>query len=161
VEDFRALPPLVVIDRPRPVVEIVFRTPEQVRVRRRALALTLELGDNLFRRGRHREAFRHFELALSLSDGAPEVQARLDSCRPLLPPPRPPQPVFVPTPVVKPRLIVFSFLVNTRPGLVPPNLGDWATDAFAAYFGPRYEIVDRGEVCWYMGRLGITARDVM
>jgi hypothetical protein len=27
--------------------------------------------------------------------------------------------------------------------------------------GGSYEIIDRGEVCWYMGRLGLTMREVL
>jgi tetratricopeptide (TPR) repeat protein len=57
--------------------------------------------------------------------------------------------------------VVFNFLVNSEPGLVPPAVGDWAADQFAASFGGRYELVERGEVCWYMGRLGVTMKDVL
>jgi tetratricopeptide (TPR) repeat protein len=57
--------------------------------------------------------------------------------------------------------VVFNFLVNSEPGLVPPAVGDWAADQCGAYFGGTHEVVERGEVCWYMGRLGITMRDVL
>src|SRR5262249_35446377 len=53
------------------------------------------------------------------------------------------------------------FVVNCQPGLVPPAYGDWACDHFASCFGGSHEVVERGEVCWYMGRLGITMRDVL
>ena len=33
--------------------------------------------------------------------------------------------------------------------------------ASASYLGGSFEIVERGEVCWYMGRLGVTMRDVL
>src|SRR5262249_8645075 len=64
-------------------------------------------------------------------------------------------------PPARPRMVVFNFLVSSDPGLVPPAFGDVAADHFASCFGATYEIVDRGEVCWYMGRLGITMRDVL
>jgi tetratricopeptide (TPR) repeat protein len=194
IEDLRRLPAPVLLAEPVLVVQpppVLLAGP-----RGRLLALSLELGDNLFRRGRHREAHRHYELALQLSGGNPEVVLRLDRVRPYLPPPPPPavivtpppllavnigpgqlvvsnpflvQPpppppplvVVAPAPVLRPRVLVFNFLVNARPGLVPPFLGDWAADSFAGYFGPRYEVVDRGELRWYMARLGITLRDVL
>jgi tetratricopeptide (TPR) repeat protein len=179
IEDFRRVPP--------PVVEVVVIREEP---RRRLLALSLELGDNLFRRGRHREAQRHFELALTLTDNRREIDIRIERCRPFLPPPPPPPvvvvvpppppvivvappPVFVappppapvvicaPPPPLRPRIVVFNFFLNCEPGLVPPAVGDWAADQFASHFIPAYEVVERGEVCWYMGRLGITMRDVL
>ncbi len=151
--------PLVAIDAPPPpppAIEVVLQRDDPRRGR--LLALSVELGDNLFRRGQYREAQRHFSLALNLSGGNADIALRIDRCRPFVPPP-----VVVVTapPPVRPRLIVFSFQLGQLPGLVPPNLGDWAADQFAAYFGPSYEIVDRGEVCWYMGRLGITYAQVI
>ena len=155
IDLFRRIPLAISRDVAHPpAAEVVLerRDPR----RGRLLALSLELGDNLFRRGQYREAQRHFSVALNLSDGNADVALRVERCRPLVPPM-----VDVSRYTFRPRLVVFSFLLNTPPGLVPPNLGDWASDQFAAYFGPSYEIVDRGEVCWYMGRLGITFRDVL
>ena len=60
IEDFRR--------HRRPVVEVVF-TREDPR-RQRLFQLSVELGDNLFRRGRYQEANRHFELALTVADDA-------------------------------------------------------------------------------------------
>jgi tetratricopeptide (TPR) repeat protein len=57
--------------------------------------------------------------------------------------------------------VVFNFVVNSDPGLVPPAVGTWAADQFASSWGGTYEIVERGELCWYMGRLGLTMRDVL
>ncbi len=178
IEDFRRIP---VVAPPVTEIVVVREDPRP----RRLLALSLELGDDLFRRGRYREAHRQFSLALTLADNRADIQLRIDRVRPFLPPPPPPpvvvvapQPVVVvpnplafppaapvvvlpPPPPVRPRLIVFNFLVNSPPGLVPPAIGDWAADQFAAHFVPAFEIVERGEVCWYMGRLGITMRDVL
>ena len=148
VEDFRTFTP-VLLDAPPPVEVVIGRDHPR---RRRMLQLSLELGDNLFRRGRWREANRHFSLALDFCDDQAGIQVRLDRCRPFLPPPEP---------IARPRLIVFNFLLNTQPGLVPAAMGDWAADQLGSYFCQTHEIIDRGEVCWYMGRLGITMRDVL
>jgi tetratricopeptide (TPR) repeat protein len=178
IADFQAFPPVVVAAPPPPTEVVIVREEP----RRRLFALSLELGDNLFRRGRYREADRHFQVALSLGFKHTDIQLRIDRCKPYLPPPPPPvivapapivvvpDPVVVapppvvvipPPPPVRPRLVVFNFFLNCEPGLVPPNVGDLAADQCAAAFGSTYEVIDRGEVCWYMGRLGITMRDVM
>jgi tetratricopeptide (TPR) repeat protein len=129
-------------------------------VKSRMLSVHLELGDNLFRRGRYQEAQSHFELAFSLSKGHSEVSVRLDRCRQLAPPPPPAPVVVAPVVVVRPRIAVFNFVVDSPPGLVPAGCDNWAADQLAASFMPAYEVIDRGEVCWWMGRLGITMRDV-
>jgi hypothetical protein len=72
-----------------------------------------------------------------------------------------PAPPVVIVPVARPRIAVMNFVVNADPGLVPPAFGDWASEQVAAYFTPAYVVVERGEICWYMGRLGITMRDVL
>jgi tetratricopeptide (TPR) repeat protein len=165
IEDFRRLPAVVVEPPPPPAIEVVLRREDPRR--QRLFQLSIEIGDNLFRRGRHAEANRHFQLALSLATDRREVEARIELCRPHLPPPPPvvvvPEPVVVvpPPPTARPRLAVFNFYVNAAPGLVPPAADSWAADCFASYCGRRFEIIDRGEVCWYMGRLGITMKDVL
>src|SRR5207237_1196469 len=58
------------------------------------------------------------------------------------------------TPRAKPRLIVLGFVPGEN-NLVPSRFGDVIADQFASYCS-NYEVIDRGEVCWYMGRLGIT-----
>jgi len=163
--EFRTLPPVVAVAAPPPAQVVIVREEP----RRRLLSLCLELGDDLFRRGRHQEAHRHFQVALSLTDDRAAIALRIDRCRPFLPAPAPvvavaPQPVpvaLVPPVAARPRLVVFNFLVQGAPGFVPPACGDWAADHFAACFGPSYQVVERGEVCWYMGRLGITMREVV
>jgi tetratricopeptide (TPR) repeat protein len=174
VADFQSLPPPPPPDRGFSFDLSIGRDDPY---RRRSLSLSIELGDNLFRRGKYREAHRQFELALRLGGGGIEISARIDRCTPYLPPPPPPPPTppvavvvqdpLAPPPVLvvvappRPRIVVFNFLVSADPGLVPPAFGDTASDHFASCFGATYEIVDRGEVCWYMGRLGITIRDVL
>ncbi len=157
--DFRGFAAAPVVAAPPPSLDVVLAANDPRRGR--MFALSVELGDNLFRRGQYAEAHRQFSLALSLSGGNADIALRIGKCKPFLPTPPPPAVVVVAPPPVRPRLIVFSFLLGTPPGLVPANLGDVAADQFAAYFGPSFEIVDRGEVCWYMGRLGITFRDVV
>jgi tetratricopeptide (TPR) repeat protein len=174
IDDFRRLPPPPPPDRGFSLDVAIGRDDPY---RQRGFALSLELGDNLFRRGRYKEAHRQFELALRLGGGGVDLSLRIDRCRPHLPPPPPPPPPpsavlvvqdpLAPPPVVvvapppRPRMVVFNFLVNADPGLVPPAFGDVASDHFASCFGATYDIVDRGEVSWYMGRLGITMRDVL
>jgi len=135
-------------------------------VKSRLLSVSVELGDNLFRRGRYREAQHHFELAFSLSKGQEEISVRLDRCRQLAPPPPPPPPVVVVVPppvvvVVRPRVALFNFLVDAPPGRVPAGCDTWAADQLAGCLAAQYEVIDRGEVCWWMGRLGITMRDIL
>jgi tetratricopeptide (TPR) repeat protein len=113
-------------------------------------------------------------LALSLSPGHEEVQLRIGRCKPLLPPvpraeitpattivaaaqPSPPVVMIVPP---RPRVAVLNFVVNASPSVAPPGLGDWAADQMSAYYAPTYDVVDRGQVFWYMGRLGLTTRDL-
>jgi colicin import membrane protein len=162
LQDFDAPPP------PTTSVQVVVERDDPVK--QRTVQVAVELGDNLFRRGKYKEAHTQFELALSLSPHHQELSLRIESCKPHLPPPPPPPAVVVvqpaPPPVVivpvaRPRIAVMNFVVNADPGLVPPAFGDWASEQVASYFTPTYEVVERGEVCWYMGRLGITMRDVL
>jgi hypothetical protein len=184
IADFRALPPPGVVPTPVVIVE------REVPVRQRLLQLSLQLGDNLFLRGRVREAHAQFELALNLAPGHADIRLRIDRCRPLLPPAPPPVVVAAPPPVVvaapsppaviaapalgvgpalgagfltppPSRVAVLSFVVNADPGLAPPAFGDWAAEQVASCYAPTYQVVDRGEVSWYMGRLGLTMRDVL
>jgi len=186
LEDFNRLPPPVLVTPlapppPPPVLGVALEAyPER---RNRLLRLSLELGDGLFRRRRFREAQRHFALALSLAGPRREIELRLDACRRFAPPVvvAPPPVVIAPPPVVvtpapivvapppppvvlvaplRPRMAIFGF-VPGRPDLVPPATTDLLAEQLAWYMGGSYEIIDRGEVCWYMGRLGLTMREVL
>ena len=141
-------------------------------------SLSLELGDNLFQRGNYQRGPQALLGGPDFANDQAAVEIRLGRCRPFLPPPppppvivvRPPPPVVVvtgrcpcvppvvvipPPTVCRPRLVVFTFLLNCARAWCPPHLlGDWAADHLCSYFGGAYEIIDRGEVCWYMGRLG-------
>src|SRR5262249_26512994 len=125
----------------------------------------VSLGDNLFRRGAYGEARRHFDLALSLSPGHLDLRVRVDRVRPLLPPPAVivvDQPVvIIPQPILRPRIAVLNFVVAGNPRVVPPYPSAWAPYSRAPYFSPAYEVVDPGEVYWYMAQMGMTLRDLV
>src|SRR5262249_18777879 len=131
---------------------VVLPTEREVVFRRRAAFVALELGDNLFRRGRFRDALIHFEFCLNLFPEQRDVRLRVERCRPLLPPL---DPIFMPA--LRPRVAVLVFL----PFGVPPSLGPWAAEAIAPYLGPQYDVIDRATMYWWMGRLGVTHADLL
>ncbi len=145
--DFAALPP------PGAAVTVNVQLAKDHKVRLRGLAVAVELGDNLFRRGRYREANDQYQVALALSDGSADIGHRLELCRPHLPP--------VAAPVaVRPRVAVLDF-VPLDGALVPSGLGGWAAAQLPPYLCPPYEAVDRGQVRYYAARLGVTLKDVV
>jgi tetratricopeptide (TPR) repeat protein len=156
IEDFDRLP---LPGQAPPTAALVLESEQ--RVKGRLLRVALQLGDNLFRRGRYREAQTHFAFALNLSPGQRELSLRIERCRKVLPPPPPVVAVAVPSPPPRPRIAVLNFVVNADPSVAPPGFGDWAAQYMACQFSPTYEVVDRGELFWYMGRLGLSVRDVL
>jgi tetratricopeptide (TPR) repeat protein len=122
-------------------------------LRRRALFVALQLGDNLFRRGRFREAFARFEFALDLFPERRELRLRVERCRPLLPP----APEFV----FRPRVAVIDFLFVGDVSKVGPYFGVWSAEFLAPYLRPEFGIADRAELYWWMGRLGLTFTDLV
>jgi len=146
-EDFQRLPPVAA-----PAAAIALTIGKDHRARGPALAVALELGDNLFRRGRFAEAHVQFQLALDLSPGQPDIQVRLDRCKPHLPP----API-----AVRPRLAVLDFVALGNPAAIPNGAGSWTAEQLAPYLCPPYDAADRDELYWYMGRLGLTLRDVV
>jgi tetratricopeptide (TPR) repeat protein len=182
IEDFAALPPRVATPSMPQAVDLVIRRNDPRR--NRLLRLALEIGDNLFRRGRPTEAQRHYSLAFTLAVPRREIALRLNACRDAAPPA-----VAVSAAPVRPRMAVLGFYLDApasptgwmpgmrrppepmhgmrRPALpdasagsMSPNIGDLAADQFASYCGD-YELIDCGEVNWYMGRLGIKLRDLV
>lgn len=125
-------------------------------IRQRSLFVALELGDDLFRRRRFREALFHFEFCLNIFPEHRHVRLRVERCQALLPPV-----VFVPVTLQRPRLALLDFLVVGDPGVVPPYLGWWTAEHIIPYMGPQYDVVSRAELFWWMSRLGITPRDVL
>ncbi|QVL32444.1 hypothetical protein KIH39_00570 [Telmatocola sphagniphila] len=125
-------------------------------VRQRSLFVALEIGDDLYRRRRFAEALRYYEFALTLAPDMPDIRVRIDNCRPFL--------GFGNVVVVVnalPRLAVLPFAEFGNPYVIPPGTGVWTADNLAYQFSGMYEIVDRGELFWWMGRLGLSVRDVM
>src|SRR5262249_33043275 len=114
VEDFDRLPAAPPPGTPPPALVIVAEREDPIK--QRLLSVSLEIGDNLFRCGRYREAFTQYELALTLSPGHRELSLRLDRCRPLLPPP-----IVVAVPA-RPRLAVLNFGTWGRKSVVPSFL---------------------------------------
>jgi tetratricopeptide (TPR) repeat protein len=157
-EDFQRLAPPPPPGQP-PVVIVEERVDAPVRLRLGRVAV--ELGDNLFRRRRFREANVQFELALNLGSDRRDLELRIDRCRPFLPPPPPPEIVVVAPPPPRPRIAILDLAVIGNPNVVPPTLGAWTADNIAPYFCPTYDVVDRETVCWYMNRLGLSLRDVL
>lgn len=149
VAQFRALP--------QPVVQqqVVIVEPPPPVFRTRLVHTVVLQGDGLFARGQYREAFRQYEFALGLAPNDFDIRARLDACRPLLPP------VVVVPVAVRPRLAILNFFVVGDPRVVPPGLSMAAPDLLAPYFRMNFELVDPGEVYWTMARLGMTQADLM
>jgi tetratricopeptide (TPR) repeat protein len=139
-------PPVVIVEAPQPVQQ-------------RAFFVAVELGDNCYRRGDFRMAMKHFEFALTLNPGHSDLRLRIAQCRPLCPPP---VEVVI---VTRPRIVVLPFAEFRDPFQVPssidPGLGIWTAGAMAPYLASRYDVVDSGELYWWMGRLGLTMRDVL
>jgi tetratricopeptide (TPR) repeat protein len=160
LDDFRNLPP-----PPAPNAAIVVPASggsAEVVVKQRMVSVALSLGDNLFRRGQYAEAQRHFDLALNLSPGHVDVRLRVERVQPLLPPPvvLVEQPVVV-VPVARPRIAVLPFVVAGDPRVVPLYLSTWTPSQLTPYFAAGYDIVEPGELYWYMGSMGMSVRDVM
>jgi tetratricopeptide (TPR) repeat protein len=156
-EDFHSLPLPPPPGKPLPPPPVLVG---EDRFRNRLLHLALEVGDNNFRRGQFQLAQRHFDLALNLAPGHFDVRLRLDRLTPLLPPP----PLVVverSVIVVQPRIAIFNFAEIGDPRVVRPGLGLWTAQQLAPYFSPAFEVADPGEVYWYMGRLGMTQRDLL
>lgn len=137
-----------------PTTHVVI-TEAPLLVRQRAAFISLEVGDNLFRRGQFGEAMRHFEFALNLAPDRREIALRIDRCRPHVPP------VVVVPPTRFPRLAVLPFVEIGDPRILRPGLGCWAADQIAPYFEPPFDVVDKGELYYWMGRLGLTLHDVI
>ena len=73
----------------------------------------------------------------------------------------PPPVIVVLPPPGPPRIAIVDFVIVGDLLVVPPGLSPWVPQHLAPYFWPQYEVVDRGELLWWMGRMGITVRDLM
>jgi tetratricopeptide (TPR) repeat protein len=147
--DFNVLDKL----QPMPAVPapIVVVPAQEDAIRDRLLYLVVFVGDNHFRRGEFGQAFRLYDLAISLAGPRPELVLRLDRARAFLPPDF----VLVPP---RPRVAVLDFLTVGR---LPWGLGAWTADALPYYLPPGYDVVPRGELYWYMAQMGLTMGDLV
>ena len=156
-EDFQALPPPPPPDQ-APVVVVEERPTSPVKLRLRHVCM--ELGDNLFRRGRFHEAHVQFELALNLG-GDRARHRRSHGPLPAAPAAAPAAGPWLSSPRRGRALPSSTSASIGDPDVVPPVLGPWTADNLAPYFCPPYDVVDRETVCWYMNRLGLSLRDVL
>jgi colicin import membrane protein len=130
-------------------------------VRQRLFFLAIELGDNLFRRGRFRESQFQYTLALNLIPNSPDVLLRLDNLAPFLPPGSIINPLIPVGPALGGSMALFNFAAIGDPVFERSGFGSWVADNLAPYFSPPFLVVDRGTVNFYMARLGLTLRDVL
>jgi tetratricopeptide (TPR) repeat protein len=82
------------------------------------------------------------------------LKVRSDRCHHFLPPAAPAAGAR------RPRLAVLDFLVGADAKQVPPSLSWRTADNIGPYFSSAYDVVERGEVFWYMNRLGLTTADL-
>ncbi|HQR06165.1 MAG TPA: tetratricopeptide repeat protein [Gemmatales bacterium] len=153
-DEFDRLPPMVAGNTALPVYAAEVERP----LRLRLLAIQLELGDNLYRRGRFREALARFQLARELDPANFDILVRINQCVVYLPP-VPVQPVT--TAIRRDRLALLNFFVTGDPVIASPALSTWTPESLTPYFAAGYEVIDRGEVDWMMSRLGLTLGDVI
>ncbi|MFL5341791.1 MAG: hypothetical protein ACJ8F7_16725, partial [Gemmataceae bacterium] len=123
-------------------------------LRSRTVFVAVELGDNLFRRGQFREALIRYQFCLPFAPGEVGIRQRIDRCLPLAA-------SAAPEPAIRPRLAIVDFATFGNPLVVTRSLGSWAAQNIAPYFAPNYDPVDRAELLWWMGRLGLTSGDLL
>lgn len=157
VDDFNRFAPTPPAGQPLTSPIIVLDTDP---LRNRFIFVNVQVGDYCFSLGRFRDALRHYEVALSLAPGNPDIAFRVQRTLPFVNLPAfAAQQVLVP--VVRPRVAVFSFFVGGNPLFVPAGFGNWSADILAGQLYGYYNLVDRGELFWYMARLGLTMQDVV
>jgi colicin import membrane protein len=54
-----------------------------------------------------------------------------------------------------------NFAVNAEPSYAPAGFGEWTAQYVACQYSPTYEVVDPGEVSWYMNKLAMSVQDVL
>ncbi|HLW65574.1 MAG TPA: hypothetical protein VKS79_09670, partial [Gemmataceae bacterium] len=131
----------------------VFPADRDALFRQRVFWAALQLGDNLFLRGRFRQALWNYQICLNLSPDELTIRQRVEQCLLLLPV----DPFFV----ARQRIAIFDFQIFGNPNVVPLWLGPWTARNIAPYFWPQYELVGQPELFWWMWQLGISYRDVL
>jgi tetratricopeptide (TPR) repeat protein len=144
---------------PAPAADAILPQPIFVAdpLRDRAFFVALQLGDNLFLRSRFREALYYYQFCLNLYPDQQAVRLRVAQCLALVPP----DPIVIVPIFVRPRIAIMDFQVFGNPFIVAPWLGPWTALNIAPYFYPRFDVVSRFEVHWWMWQLGISYRDVL
>src|SRR5262249_55070862 len=94
---------------------------------------------------------RSFDLRLSVAREGQEVRGRVERYQPLAGPEGP-------VDQVRPRDAVLNF---AEFGGDPSYLGPWTAEEITPYFSTQFEPIDRDELHWWMGRLGVTLRDLL
>lgn len=159
-QDFERLPALPLPGQPAPPPLLLDDRPPFAQ---RLLDVQLQLGDDLYRRGRFGEALARFRLCLELAPGRSDVRLRVNTCQPrVLPAPTLPQTAVPPGAFpAGDRLAVLNFAVFAPANLAPPELSFWLPERLAPYFSPPLELVDPAEVYWHMHQLGLSVQEVV
>jgi tetratricopeptide (TPR) repeat protein len=135
---------------------LVYGGDAEIVWQRRAMLVSVDYGDILFRRGRFFHARQYYNLGLGLDTGFVDVQLRIGRCEPFCPP----VDVIVVAPP-PPRIAFVNFYVTGAPVIVPPYWSYWVPQQLAWYSTPQYQVVDPGELNWWMWRMGMTVQDLM
>src|SRR5262249_38573354 len=108
----------------------ILAVERELEMRRRALFVAIELGDNLFRRRLYREAYANYEFAFNPFPDLLGVRLRLERCRLLLPP--------APIVVVRPRVAVIDFVLAGEESFLRDLgfLGWWTPVYLSPYLAP-------------------------
>jgi tetratricopeptide (TPR) repeat protein len=153
--DVRIFKPIEVAVPQAGIVVVPGEAPQNFRYR--LLYGGLYWGDHFYRAGHYRAALRYYEFALTLAPGDFAIRLRIEQTLRHVPP------VVVvastPVPMMRPRVALLDFF-ETDPRL-PAGLGAWTPRAMAPYFAPHYDVVDPGEVYWFMGKMGLTLSDIV
>jgi hypothetical protein len=124
-------------------------------VKRKALLVALQLGDNAFFNGNYPLAMQYFQFAFTLDPDNIDIKVRIERTVPYLQPP----PVIVVLP--PPRIAVVNFVVVGSPKKVPPWLAWWTPQNLLPYLANSYDVVPPGPTHWWMKKMGITTKQLM
>jgi tetratricopeptide (TPR) repeat protein len=127
-------------------------------VKRKALVVALQLGDNAFFNGNYPLAMQYFQFAFTLDPDNIDIKVRIDRTVPYL---QPPPVIVVLPPPPPPRIAIVNFVVAGSPKKVPPWLAWWTPQNLMPYLATSYEIVPPGPTHWWMKKMGITTKQLM
>jgi hypothetical protein len=141
----------------QPLPAITFGGNAEEYWKKKALFVSLTAGDSLAQQGRHQEALRFFDFGMALGSGYVELDLRIARTRLQVTPPT----VAVQPRETQVRVAVIDFAVIGDPNAVPVGLRWWTPQLLGAYLSGSFEVVDRRETNWWMGRMGMTLRDLI